>query len=233
MSETLGAVMPIDSSALSICGLRHILLNKPNEDAMVARPDQGVFAAIDGVSGRPMGHLAARILASHLSRLHGRPSSIALHDAFQTARLCMPTLFSPGGDKKHPGCVATALWVEETEAGLDGFVAHVGDTALLLVDSNAPSRDLWFTPLHSTGRFIHEWVNRGSALNLFLQPVFIRRGNSALLVTDGITKRITFSEVASTTRDNHSLPVLTRELYNTARDRFESDDISIVAVRQT
>lgn len=109
-----------------------------NEDALLCKPDAGVFAVIDGMGGEESGEVAAAIAVATLASVAandgpaGLPSETLLARALSEAR---DRILADGAQTPahaNMGAVATALRFEDNGRFIG--VAHVGDTRLYRVD---------------------------------------------------------------------------------------------------
>lgn len=105
-----------------------------NEDALLCKPEEGLFAVVDGMGGEESGEVAAAIAVATFAGLVGQkgPSELLLTRGMTEAR---ERILADGA--KNPlrgsmGAVATALRFEDN--GRHVGVAHVGDTRLYKVD---------------------------------------------------------------------------------------------------
>ncbi len=105
-----------------------------NEDALLCKPEAGLFAVVDGMGGEESGEVAAAIAIATLAQVADQtgPSETLLARAFSEAR---ERVLAEG--VKNPlhgnmGAVATAVRFEDNGRFIG--VAHVGDTRLYRVD---------------------------------------------------------------------------------------------------
>lgn len=100
-----------------------------NEDALVCRPEDGLFAVVDGMGGEEAGEVAAAIAAAVLAEtpaIRRARSDELLARGFERARERI--LAEQRADPRHGqmGAVATALRFDDD--GRTVGVAHLGDT---------------------------------------------------------------------------------------------------------
>ena len=105
-----------------------------NEDALLCKPEAGLFAVVDGMGGEESGEVAAAIAVATIAQVAEQtgPSETLLARAFVEAR---ERVLAEG--VKNPlhgnmGAVATAVRFEDNGRFIG--VAHVGDTRLYRVD---------------------------------------------------------------------------------------------------
>ena len=109
-----------------------------NEDALLCKPEAGVFAVIDGMGGEESGEVAAAIAVATLANVAandgpaGQPSETLLARALSEARDRILADGARTPAHANMGAVATALRVEDNGRFIG--VAHVGDTRLYRVD---------------------------------------------------------------------------------------------------
>lgn len=105
-----------------------------NEDALLCKPEEGLFAVVDGMGGEESGEVAAAIAVATLASLVGQkgPSELLLTRAMTEARERILADGAKNPLRSSMGAVATALRFEDN--GRHVGVAHVGDTRLYRVD---------------------------------------------------------------------------------------------------
>src|SRR4051812_32447929 len=86
---------------------------KINEDAMLSRPDLGLWAVADGMGGHEAGEVASALVVDMLERAPARASLSARIDeariALHTANRQLLTLAQSGGDKRTIGSTIVLL----------------------------------------------------------------------------------------------------------------------------
>ena len=106
-----------------------------NEDALVCRPGEGLFAVIDGMGGEAAGEVAAAIAAESLAAVPGtrrHSGGAVLTAALRAARARILAEAARDPTLARMGAVATAVRVDDD--GRHVTVAHVGDTRAYRVD---------------------------------------------------------------------------------------------------
>ncbi|MES2638192.1 MAG: PP2C family serine/threonine-protein phosphatase [Myxococcota bacterium] len=213
-----------------------------NEDAAVCRPEQGLFAVIDGMGGQEAGEVAAAIAAAALAEVPNLPrltSETVLTAAMKEARARILRQAELDPTQKDMGAVATAVRIEDN--GRSVGVAHVGDTRAWLVngkgvrqlthdhvaaDNGGPNkrpvaRDLGRKTMEG------DWVETGRF------P--IARGDLLVLASDGLHDAVPAEELAAELarlwREGGDADAVSARLIALALARGGPDNVTVVAVR--
>ena len=105
-----------------------------NEDALLCRPNSGIFAVIDGMGGEEAGEVAAAIAIQALAEVPDLPQlagETVLVQAMHTARDRILAEADTDPGKAGMGAVGTALRFDDS--GSTVSVAHVGDSRAYLI----------------------------------------------------------------------------------------------------
>ncbi len=212
-----------------------------NEDALLCKPDEGLFAVVDGMGGEESGEVAAAIAIATLAQVADQkgPSETLLARAMAEAR---ERILADGA--KNPlhasmGAVATAMRFEDNGRFIG--IAHVGDTRLYKVDRRgvrvlttdhvqpmpdqpgrqAVARDLGRKQMQE------DWVQTGR------HPVGY--GDLLVLCSDGLHGPVEPKELESTLLAIHSRKVdadsAAQKLVALALARGGPDNVTVVVVR--
>ncbi|MDP2306424.1 MAG: serine/threonine-protein phosphatase [Pseudomonadota bacterium] len=214
-----------------------------NEDAAVCRPEQGLFAVIDGMGGQEAGEVAAAIAAAAIAEVPNLPhlaSETVLTAAMKEARARILRQAEAEPSQKDMGAVATAVRIEDN--GRSIAVAHVGDTRA------------WITNAKGVRQLTHDHVATGDSAGASKRPVArdlgrktmegdwvetgrfpIARGDLLVLASDGLHDAVPKEELASELvrlwREGGDADAATARLIALALARGGPDNVTVVAVR--
>ncbi len=220
----------------------------------------GLFGfAIDGMGGMARGAEAARVSATTLARELARPAELEspVQRAVRAVRQAHAQVIQhcAGGGATIAGAVFSRAQVQ---------TLHAGDAEVLILGEDGTCRHR--TAAHSpVGRALQRGlideeralahperhlVSNGlgvTPMSLHLGPhIDLGLGDTALIVTDGVTDNVRETEIADSLRDSH-LPVATAQLTDLCRDRMlrslttrtrsprlgKADDLTLLAIRRT
>lgn len=228
-----------------------------NEDVVLALPERGLFAAIDGMGGHEGGDIAAKILSDELTKTCvDEPTVDKLVTAFEQAEKAMIAKSQEFGliSRNYMGCVASVFWMEKAGDEVMITVGHIGDTrgyasaggklqqvtrdhsvvpiALPEIEQlRHPERNLVTASLgvEQLGRSMTE---RGNFFTV-KYPV----GSCFLLLTDGVTDALLSGDIAKLVDRFASAPqILADKLFTAAMlgqltYKPKGDNIGIVVVK--
>jgi serine/threonine protein phosphatase PrpC len=212
-----------------------------NEDAAICRPEQGLFAVIDGMGGQEAGEVAAAIAAAALAEVPNLPklaSETVLTAAMKEARARILQQAESDSAHKDMGAVATVARLEDNGRAVS--IAHVGDTRAWLVDSRAVrqlthdhvaegdasakrpvARDLGRKAMDG------EWVETGRFV--------VARNDLLVLASDGLHDAVPPDELAAELkrlwREGGDADAISARLVALALARGGPDNVTVVAVR--
>jgi len=216
-----------------------------NEDAMLERPDVGLWAVADGMGGHRDGDRASTMIVQALDRLQGPIGAPALlaqvrqrleyvHRRLRSDRAdagvpCGSTvvvLLAAGG---HYCC----LWAGDSRlyllrGGRLTQVTHDHSHVQTLVDTGAltpqEARD------HRMANIVTRGVGVGEDLNLAKYCDRLHADDIFLLCSDGLTKSLGAAEIAANLTQL-SMQHVVRDLLDLALERRADDNVTAVAVR--
>lgn len=213
-----------------------------NEDALVCRPAEGLFAVVDGMGGEAAGEVAAAITAEALAAVPNQrrqAGEALLGAAFRAARGRILAESARTPAHANLGAVATAVRLEDD--GRHVTVAHVGDTRAYRVDR------------HGITQLTHDHVGAPSAPGkkaavsrdlgradlpepwLDTVRVAVQPGDLLVLCTDGLYDPIKQEELAEELTRLWSGKVAVEEAANKlvglALARGGPDNVTVVVVR--
>ncbi len=207
----------------------------PNEDAILVDEVHGVFAAVDGVSSKPRGDIAAKIVVDALAAITAaEPDRRRFEQAFVDAEDAIEKFRDEESLPAFPKACMTAVWLREGTGGNHiGLIGHAGDTSALLVNHTAGTIAQLTTPhvvLHGRHNAVTRYVG-GKKSPPDISSIVVPPNCTLLLVTDGVTKKLSLREIATRTIHTLSPQELTTAIIRMAQIAKEADDISVVAVR--
>lgn len=212
-----------------------------NEDAAVCRPEQGLFAVIDGMGGQEAGEVAAAIAAAAIAEVPNLPklaSETVLAAAFKEARARILQQAEADAGKKDMGAVATAARFEDN--GRHVALAHAGDTRAWLVNGKAVRR---LTTDHvadgepGTKRPVARDLGRRAMEGEWVETrrVAVARNDLLVLASDGLHDAVPQEQLAAELtrlwREGAEPEAVTSRLVALALARGGPDNVTVVAVR--
>ncbi len=213
-----------------------------NEDALVCRPAEGLFAVIDGMGGEAAGEVAAAIAAESLGAVPGtrRHSGAAvLTAALRAARARILAEAARDANLARMGAVATAVRVDDD--GRHVTVAHVGDTRAYRVDragvsqltrdhvaeANGPGKKPAVARDLGRADLPEPWVDTTRAA--------VHPGDLLVLCTDGLYDPVSAEELTAelTQLWSSAAPVdeAANRLVGLALARGGPDNVTVVVIR--
>jgi len=231
------------SSAMTDAGPRR----KHNEDALVDRPDLGIWAVADGAGGHQAGEVASGMIAATLSEISpGLAATEALAEIRTRIDAVHRTLIDEAA-RRGPGvaiastvvvlCVRNThyacLWAGDSRAYcLSGgeFYQVTRDHSLVQELVDAGVIEAHETEGHPQANVITRAVGAGEADGLALDKAtdVLRPGDRFLLCSDGLTKTIPEDEIALllATASDHAA----QRLVEVALARQASDNVTAVVL---
>lgn len=226
---------------LNAAGRTHTGRVRPqNEDALLCRPEEGLFAVVDGMGGEKAGEVAAAYAVAEIGKVQNRrrlDGREELRRAFHAARAQILAEAQRNPDCKNMGAVATALRFDDH--GRTVVIAHVGDTRAYLVngggarqltaDDVAPgvegrkpavARDLGRADLPA------DWVS--------LSRVAVKKGDLLVICSDGLYEPAgeeLAPELGRLWRSGEEADTVAARLVALALARGGPDNISVVVAR--
>ncbi len=226
-------------------------LTRPNnEDAVLDRPEAGVWAVADGMGGHAAGEIASHLAVDALERsLADRPDhadAIAdwLRGAFAAANDAIRTHARDVVETRGMGTTLTAL------VAADGHVviAHVGDSRAYRLRNGDLAQitgdHTWvqerveaglLTPErareHPYSSVLTRVLGMDAAVPADVLDVDLAEGDVVLLCTDGLTGMVDDAQLESILRLDAPLDVMASELVGAAKAQGGLDNISLIVLR--
>ena len=234
--------MRFDTVARTHIGCRR----KTNEDAMLVRPDLGLWAVADGMGGHEAGDFASALVVAKLDQnlcagsLAARAQSAraALVDANQelwnlaasgTPRTIGSTVVALALDGARFSC----LWAGDSRAYLarDGVLRQLTrDHSLVQQLVDAGDLDPRAAAEHPNANIITRAVGAAPRLELDSVEGDARPGDAFLLASDGFTRLIGEDEMLAALRAR-DLETVADGLVETCLERQAPDNLTFVIVR--
>lgn len=220
---------------------------KVNEDALLCRPDLGLWAVADGMGGHDAGEVASAMVIAGLAAsepglpLAGRTT--AARRALEAANAELIALGAAGGERRTIGSTVVAvladawsyacLWAGDSRAyrARNGVLNQLTrDHSLVqeLVDAGelAPSE----AAEHPNANIITRAVGASVALNVDGVVGDIIRGDVFLLASDGLTRLVSDAELLDGLQAE-DLEASADHFIETCLARGAPDNVSFVVVR--
>lgn len=167
-------------------------VRRRNEDALLARPERGVFAVADGLGGHPAGDVASGTAISSLAEasLGGESSESDLRSAARAAHEAVMAAADAAPGRVGMGTTVVLAVV------LDGSarVLHVGDSRAYLLEPAGRLRAL--TRDHGLNGYLTQALGLDRAVEPDAVHVGCPPGSRLLLCTDGLTNMVDDGSIA-------------------------------------
>lgn len=221
-------------------------VRRTNEDALVDRPDIGLWAVADGMGGHAAGDVASSMIAEALAavpspegltafvdevedrveNVNRRLREVAAGHAIETVGSTVAALLAHGN---HCVCVwAGDSRIYRFRAGTIERLTQ--DHALVeeLVEKGVLSREE--AAAHPQANLVTRAVGATDALFLDLEVYELEDDDLFILCSDGLDKELTEADIATTVAARGSAP-LSDTLVETALARGARDNVTVVAVK--
>jgi serine/threonine protein phosphatase PrpC len=220
---------------------------KINEDAMLSRPDLGLWAVADGMGGHDAGEVASALVVDMLQKAPARPELSARIDAarvaLHAANRQLLSMAESGGEKRTIGSTVVllavdgasfaCLWAGDSRVYLarDGILeqlTHDHSLVQQLVDSG--DIDPKSAAQHPNANIILRAV--GASPNLDIDGIegHVNAGDVFLLASDGLTRLIGDRELLEVLR-MPDMEAAADRLMNLSLARKAPDNVTFVLVR--
>jgi PPM family protein phosphatase len=221
-----------------------------NEDALLQRPERGLFAVADGMGGHAGGDIASRIAVDVLDERTSGPAEHpatqldtgirAAHDAILKAARADSAL-------RGMGTTLTALWFHRADAEV--VVAHVGDSRAYRLRDGALkqlTRDqTWVQDQVDAGLLSANQARRHPysamltcalgvedvVLDVQIMPLPTRPGDVYLLCTDGLVARLDEEDIQPILERPQPLDAVAEALVDAANQAGGPDNITVALIR--
>jgi protein phosphatase len=225
------------------------LVRPNNEDALLLRPEDGIWGVCDGLGGHAAGEvassLAVRIFTEGLSGAHPAPEQ-ALSRVIEDAHRQILDAQLDHPEHLGMGTTASLLWLAP-DRRCQAWIAHVGDSRIYrfrdgrleqLTEDHSPVFRLYREGVinkqdvqrHPQKNLIERCLGAGGEWAPDVFPTELKAGDLFLLATDGLTDRVLDDEICHIL-DQPPFETLADRLVNQANDAGGVDNISVVLVR--
>jgi protein phosphatase len=217
-----------------------------NEDALLDRPDLGLWAVADGMGGHSAGDLASHMIVEALEGLQTQGESLGslagdIDHRLQQVNLRLQQESKRRGDGIIGSTVAVLLAHEEYCIYLWAgdsriYLYRRGSLKQLTRDHNQVEEQLEgkFGGSHpsdtaSIANYITRAVGAGTSLELDAEIIEPRIGDRFLLCSDGLNKELADSEIAATLA-HRPLQEAAATLLAASLERGATDNVSLILV---
>jgi len=221
---------------------------KINEDAVLSRPDLGLWAVADGMGGHEAGEVASALVVDMLEKAPARLELSQRTDAARTAlhtanRQLLAMAQSGGGEKRTIGSTVVllaadaasfvCLWAGDSRAylargGVLEQLTHDHSLVQQLVDSG--DIDPKSAAQHPNANIILRAVGAGQYLDIDGVEGSVCAGDGFLLASDGLTRLVDDSEML-TGLQAPDLEAAADRLMSLCLARKAPDNVTFVLVR--
>lgn len=188
-----------------------------------------LYAVMDGVGSACKGMKSAQLLADELTRFYTdpevEPSVDGLQRIIADANLEAHSWgIEAATGMQLAGAAFTVAWFAP-EGSLHLF--QCGDTAAFRFNGSELER---LTGEHARRGILSHFLGQGPGFRMDIVSVPMMDGDLICLVSDGVTKGLSFDEFGKVLSRNAPVVALARELCHTARALGSTDDITCVVV---
>lgn len=208
MNEAVPSYRYLSSSATDVGCLREL-----NEDALLERPEIGLWAVADGMGGHESGDLASRTIVDSLFKIEPPLDPVSfLRDVQWRIRAAHQALLREAAERRKDQTIGstvvallvsgpefTCVWAGDSRLYLfrEGTLRQVTrDHSLVqdMVDAGQLDADLADT--HPHANVITRAVGAAEELTLDKQSAGLKAGDRLLLCSDGLTRYVPHDEIA-------------------------------------
>ena len=221
-----------------------------NEDALLLRPERGLFAVADGMGGHAAGDIASRIAVDVLDERTAHPSDdpgAQLADAARAAHDAILKAARADSSLQGMGTTLTALRV--LDGGDACLIAHVGDSRAYRWRNGALrqlTRDqTWVQDQVDAGLLSAEQARshpfsamltcalgiRDVSLDIQILRPECGPGDTFLLCSDGLVARLRDEDLRRVLARHDDLERTARALVSAANDAGGPDNITVALIR--
>ncbi len=221
-----------------------------NEDAILQRPDRGLFAVADGMGGHAGGDVASRIAVDVVDELTARAAGdpgAQLEAAIHSAHTAILKAARADAALTGMGTTFTALWLRADNTG--GVIAHVGDSRAYRYRDQGLTRltrdQTWVQMQVDAGVLSEDQARRHPYaamltcalgiedvdLEVQVSDVDCRHGDLFLLCTDGLLARLGDHDLPAILGGDSDLDPIADALIDRANAAGGPDNISVALIR--
>ena len=220
---------------------------KINEDAILSRPEVGLWAVADGMGGHDAGDVASALVVEGLGAVpRGLPpaaQSVAVRAALEDVNARLRAMGGEGPMARTIGSTVVTLvadpetFVCQWAGDSRGYLARDGELVQLtrdhslvqqLVDLGEITADEAET--HPNGNVVTRAVGADRALEVDSVSGVISPGDAFILASDGLTRLVSREELLAALQDA-DMEAAAAQLLDACLDRGAPDNVSFVMVR--
>jgi type VI secretion system protein ImpM len=211
---------------------------KYNEDALLAKPELGLWAVADGMGGHKAGDVASQLIVDSLNKLSLASSLEAGIEAVEQCLQQVNTALCELAHREYKhnivGSTVVVLLCEANRCA----VLWAGDSRLYrlradrlqqLTQDHCPENEGISDSAFKTSNIITRAVGAADELELDCNLFDVKQGDLFLLCTDGLDKEISFAEIAFIMK-NYAHEDIVNILINKVLERGARDNISLIVV---
>ena len=224
-----------------------------NQDALLLRPDLGLFAVADGLGGHAAGEVAStlaiqtleQVIGSHVHAVSGQGMLDLLTRAARTANHVIHQRSLANAAEAGMGTTLTAVLFEHD--GNRWYAVHVGDSRLLRVrggtiqqlttdhtilqESLDETGSSTHMPYHPAAHLLSRALGVSAQAEVDTKQEELRKDDLLLLCSDGLTNMLTEHQILWLLRPALSLEELCRRLLQSANEAGGTDNITAILIR--
>ncbi|MEO6379692.1 MAG: protein phosphatase 2C domain-containing protein [Caulobacteraceae bacterium] len=221
---------------------------KINEDALLSRPDLGLWAVADGMGGHDAGDIASAMVVEGLSSC---PPGLAADAQAEAVRVLLQgvnaRLREMGNEGPRARTIGSTVVVLSANAGAyvcqwagdsRGYLARGGALVQLTRDHSLVQQLVDLGELtaaeaetHPDGNVVTRAVGADRALDVDSVSGEIAPGDAFILASDGLTRLVSPAELLAALQDA-DMEGAARRLLDACLDRGAPDNISFVILRE-
>lgn len=218
-----------------------------NEDAILARPQDGMWVVADGMGGHEAGDVASQMVTDALAAIESKQKLAEfvdqVDDVLLDINLKLRAYAAEHFGGRTMGCTVVGMLARE-QAGValwagDSRLYRLRDGALLqitrdhspleeLVEQGAMSEEE--AEKHPDANVITRAVGGQSDLCLDIVLFDMRPGDTYLLCSDGLYREVAYAEIGALLA-GEEVPEVVKVLLDLALQRGARDNVSLIAVR--
>ena len=226
-----------------------------NEDAFLAREDQGLFVVCDGMGGAAAGEVASQLaidtIAAHADNGHlggaergFQPRTAQLRRAIESANQAIIARANADPDHAGMGTTVVGAWLADGIASIghvgdsrayvstrDGFEAVTSDHSLVEAQVRAGIIDRAQSLKSENQNILLRALGRDPDVQVDLNEVLVAAGDQVLLCSDGLTRMVNDTALAETLLQFQGDPqAACDQLIQQANDNGGPDNITVIII---
>ena len=211
---------------------------KYNEDALLNKPELGLWAVADGMGGHKAGDVASQLIVDSLNKLS---LATSLETNIHAVEQCLQQVNGELQDyarreykQNIVGSTVVVLLCEQHRcavlwAGDSRLYRLRADTLQQLTQDHCPENEGISDSAFKTSNIITRAVGAADELEIDYAVFDVMQGDLFLLCTDGLDKEISFAEIAFIMK-THTHEDIANILVDKVLERGARDNISVIVV---